>query len=494
MRDDDVATRFGHATDVNVLGNDTGTGLTAAKKTDPKHGKVTCASDGTCTYTPDDGYSGSDGFVYTATDSGQRRATRPSTSSSRPAGAGYGIAVHGSPDPVGPGGQAQWGIDVSSMPGGITGDELLALALPATSATLGGEHAISGGSLQLAAGWSGDTDGGALHAKAGRNALLGEAATRTFPRPLPPISQGTGGDGHVPILVGSKVFAFYHHSHPTSVTCVDRATGDGLPGLSEAALNGFGTTNINGPAVVSGSKIYTHLQIDSGFTQSASVGLYCWDADTDSTCGLKIVARIPGTANPVASAPVLGRRQRLVRRWTTASSTASTRPRERLRTRSTPASPRPAAASSTASRTAPGCSSASSRRPSRASTWRRAARCDGWSPPKSFGGHWNVVNQHDTSGATSACASCPSRRGRLRHRQRPLDLIPDQLGRQGLQLSYANTQEAETGTRTLVGSLSCGGARVLRLGDGGEVHRRRLRLDGWLTQDDHATPCPAPTG
>ena len=95
-----------------------------------------------------------------------------------------------------------------------------------------------------------------LHAKAGSDALLGEVSD-AIPRPLPPVSQGTGGDGHVPILVGSKVFAFFHHCSPTQVTCIDRPTGSLCPGYPKP-LNRR-PTNIPGPAVVVGTRIYVHL-------------------------------------------------------------------------------------------------------------------------------------------------------------------------------------------------------------------------------------------
>ena len=55
----------------SVLANDSdpdGDALTAAKASDPSHGAVTVNADGTFTYTPTAGYSGSDSFSYTASD------------------------------------------------------------------------------------------------------------------------------------------------------------------------------------------------------------------------------------------------------------------------------------------------------------------------------------------------------------------------------------------------------------------------------------------
>jgi VCBS repeat-containing protein len=56
---------------LGVLGNDVdsdGNPLTAVKVTDPTNGDVTLNSDGSFTYMPDDGYSGSDSFTYQASD------------------------------------------------------------------------------------------------------------------------------------------------------------------------------------------------------------------------------------------------------------------------------------------------------------------------------------------------------------------------------------------------------------------------------------------
>jgi hypothetical protein len=50
-----------------VLANDSGTGITASVGTLPLHGTVSLAADGSYTYTPADGYVGTDSFTYTAT-------------------------------------------------------------------------------------------------------------------------------------------------------------------------------------------------------------------------------------------------------------------------------------------------------------------------------------------------------------------------------------------------------------------------------------------
>ena len=59
------------AADLGVLANDTdaeGNALTAEIFAEPLHGAVDLATDGSFSYTPDDGYSGLDSFLYRATD------------------------------------------------------------------------------------------------------------------------------------------------------------------------------------------------------------------------------------------------------------------------------------------------------------------------------------------------------------------------------------------------------------------------------------------
>ena len=49
-----------------VLNNDSGIGMTAAKRTNPTHGTVTVNTNGSFTYRPDAGYVGADSFTYDA--------------------------------------------------------------------------------------------------------------------------------------------------------------------------------------------------------------------------------------------------------------------------------------------------------------------------------------------------------------------------------------------------------------------------------------------
>src|SRR4051794_31190039 len=209
-RDDDAAAQASKSVTVKVLDNDGGgtPPLTVVGNTAPQHGAVTC-DDTTCTYTPADGYAGSDGFRYTIKDASGgdgRRASADVHLLVAPESAGYGLAVRGAPDDgsaggaVPSGGLAHWFVGVTSGPDGITGEELGALPLPSATATPGGPHSLVDGAVKTATGWKAGTSGGTVTLEATKDALLGEGVTEAFPKPLPPISQGTGGDGHVPIL------------------------------------------------------------------------------------------------------------------------------------------------------------------------------------------------------------------------------------------------------------------------------------------------------
>ena len=65
---DTATTNEDTATDIAVLANDTGTGLTVSAVTDPAHGTTTINPDGTVHYLPDAQYNGADSFGYTVTD------------------------------------------------------------------------------------------------------------------------------------------------------------------------------------------------------------------------------------------------------------------------------------------------------------------------------------------------------------------------------------------------------------------------------------------
>src|SRR5580765_2220316 len=69
--DDTLTTKLNTQGTAFVLDNDTDADddtLTVTRNTDPPHGTATCGASGSCTYTPDAGYLGSDTFDYTVSD------------------------------------------------------------------------------------------------------------------------------------------------------------------------------------------------------------------------------------------------------------------------------------------------------------------------------------------------------------------------------------------------------------------------------------------
>jgi hypothetical protein len=280
----------GTQADVNVLANDSGKpDVQFVTATQPSHGSAQCGSDGRCTYAPAPGFSGDDGFSYTMRDGTEAEAKAEVHVTVLPANAAYEPVVTGAPDPLSSGGEEAWGV-------GARGRTATA---PELGIELSGAQARVAGSTRTAPGWTATPSG----AKAGAGALLGESMNVPLVKPAATISQGTGGDGHVPIVVGDRVFAFFHHSTPTSVSCIDRRTNRRCPGYPIQL--GVGTDDIPGPGVVIGTRIYLHVLPKLGYQQYSSLALFCWDAATARSCGFTILARERGRTNPGASTPVL---------------------------------------------------------------------------------------------------------------------------------------------------------------------------------------------
>ena len=302
---DEIVTKAGTPVTANVLANDQSSSGTVAKDVGPTHGTATCTAAGSCTYTPTAGFVGYDGFRYTVTDdfgtaTGTaldhcRRRERGLRRCRDRQGDGRRRQLHREGD------SATWSVGAKGRPTFLP-QQWATVNRPTVPVTLNGLHSLAAASVTTATGWTATPSGGGLSLTAGSTALLGEATTNALPPPLPPISQGTGGDGHVPILVGTKVFTFFHHSDPTSVSCIDRETGAKCPGYPHR-MN-FNSSDIIGPGAVVGSRIYVSTY-GSNFAQRTPYSLYCWDADTNETCGLTILDRVlrPGFQLPGTSAP-----------------------------------------------------------------------------------------------------------------------------------------------------------------------------------------------
>jgi PKD repeat protein len=288
--EDDTLVVAGGAGSVGVLANDDGKpALVLTGSDDPQHGTVGCDPDGQCTYTPDPGFTGHDGFGYSMSDGTLNTAGAEVHVTVLPPGAAYGVGVTGTPDPLAAGSEASWSIGVSD----------LAPQAPHVGFALNGSHTLVPGSLHTARGWAPEAAG----AQAGAGALLGDTLDVPLTKPSATVSQSVGGDGFVPILVGDRMFAIHHIAIPTAVSCVDRRTNHLCPGYPVPV--GVGTTDIPGPAVLVGTRIYGHVVGAINYTQTAPAALFCWDTATVRPCGLAIAARLRRTTNPTGSAPVL---------------------------------------------------------------------------------------------------------------------------------------------------------------------------------------------
>lgn len=496
-RDDAVVTKAGQALAVSPLGNDAGAPpLIVVDTGDAKHGQADCTEAGACTYTPNAGYTGTDGFTYTVKDATDAERTAAVQVTVVPADAAFSPVAAGSPsagDAVRQGETAEW-----SAGAGVSGENaaLRALPLPQLTVQLTGEHAVEPDSVTTANGWSagapGRAPGAGLTAAPGPAAVLGDASSTALPRPLPPISQGTGGDGHVPILVGSKVFTTFHHKYPTALSCADRLTGALCPGYPKQLTVGAG--DIPGPAVVIGSKFWVHLHPATGSVETGPIGLFCWDAATDATCGYEILGRAR-TENLVdGSHPVLtGGRiyvgaadDKLYCYDPEADATCGTLP---LGLGATTAAPFYWDALANGSRVyvagkgvgKVACVDVAAGQP-----------CAGWSQPRSFDGRWNLVRRHDAGGDVTGMCVVGSNYGRCWD-----DATPDTVAafdNWPVTDDFVNASlEAEAGTRTLIASHGTPG---LVCWDWTTMATCGAPYDetGWLKTDTGGQPLPTGYG
>ncbi len=491
--DDRTATTAGKAVDVVVTTNDDGAGtLVVSEATDPPHGSVSCSAAGTCHYIPDPGFSGYDGFTYALTD--DNATTRASVDIVvAPAGAGFDIGISGRP--VGPGDQitqgepARWGVSVTPTQA-LSQDEVAALARPSGSARPSGPHAVVAGSVDRSPGWSADLGAPNVSFGALAPAVLGNRITRPVPRPQPPISQGTGGDGHVPILVGTKVFAFFHHSLPTSVTCMDRATGKLCPGYPRTVWQ-MGTTDINGPGAVVDGKIYVHL-ISTGYGGSTrGVSLYCWDTRTDSTCGLEVLGRVPAAQSDAASFPVLVQGKIYVAAQDGRMYCYDPSADQPCATPSTPTGLAANASSQMDVVTHAGRIYASDGIGAVAClVVPSMAPCGGWASPKELGG-WNLLTQHDAAGVPTGVCAVQGAAGQCVTDAGQLSTMADVPVNDGY---YGNTEEGETGRRTFIASLSHGGLGCWDWSTSAPCAGDNFDAAGWVTLDSSDAGLPSAYG
>jgi PKD repeat protein len=495
-QDDDAVTRAGSAVGVDVLANDAGSGtLTVVDSSDPQHGSAACASDGACQYTPDAGFSGDDGFTYTVQDGNGGQTVAEVHLVVASASTAFTIGLTGAPDPLASGGDPDWAARVGAAPAGVTSDALAALTAPAVTAKASGDHAIDTASVETAPGWAVDSAGtDQVRAHAGSGALLGESVVQRLGKPLPPTSQGTGGDGHVPILVGTKVFAFFHHSFPTSVTCVDRATGQRCPGYP-VQLN-VGTDNAPGPAAVVGSRIYVRLLPAMGYTQTSGLALYCWDTAGARPCGLIVVKRIPGEIQtPGGGHPVVV----AGKVWFTGTGAlycidpATNRLCSPTPSLPTGLSPVVTAGYDVVTHGTRVFVSALDASGVACVDVAAGAACPGWSSPRTDLGA-NIVNRHSATGAiTGICAVGPSAMECVDDAT-PATVTHVDTSWRNVDGTYDLGAEAEAGTRTLYGSLNHAGLGCWDWATMAPCAGNAYDTDGWIGVDAQDQPLPSAYG
>ncbi len=456
---DQLATRAGEAKSINLLANDVspnGDPLDLLDWSDPSHGAVECDVTGLCTYTPVPGFTGFDGFTYTmGITGGGPTATGQVLITVVAANAAPAVSIEGAPPMVVQGDDADWIVALMSSPDALPTDWFLHQLPLQLDVTLAGPHAFDPASLLLAPGWSSQVLANGVTLLPGANALLGESTVDALPTPLPPISQGTGGDGHVPILVGSKVYAFFHHQFPTKVSCVDRATGQVCPGYPHQLQVGAG--DIIGPAAIVGTQLWVHAYAATNHSQLRPVTLFCWDTATAEPCGIVVLDEenlVNGGSGAVESAPVLVGGKVYV-----AADTGKLYCYD-------PALDAPCALPSAPTGldnessgfdilTHAGRIWVSSRMTLDVACIVAAtgAPCTGWDAPRTFGG-WNLITEHNAAGAVvGMCAASPTSLECVKDAAPATVVDHPAWNFPNLDDYYDVPQEAETGTRTLMGSL-----------------------------------------
>ncbi|MGH2558896.1 MAG: Ig-like domain-containing protein, partial [Thermomicrobiales bacterium] len=287
--DDTATTPQDTPVEITVLANDSGDGIEVSDVTDPTNGAATQNPSGTITYTPDDGFTGSDTFTYEITDDDGDTDTATVTVTVTPDGAGEGptavddTATTSQDTPV--------NIDVLANDSG-EGIEATGATVPANGSVAAGP----GGTITYTpdAGFTGidtftyeitDDDGDT------------DAATVTV------TVTADGGPGEGPNAVDDVVTT--EENTPVTIDVMANDTGDGieLTGTSEPAsgslvVNTDGTLTYTPDGDFTGTDVFAYQITDTGGqTDSANV----------TTTVVPAPAKIPPvTSGPGAKPPVTG--------------------------------------------------------------------------------------------------------------------------------------------------------------------------------------------
>jgi hypothetical protein len=177
---------------------------------------------------------------------------------------------------------------------------------------LEGGHKLVSGSLQMPPGWTAQysTDNGISFSSSqpasGVDAMilsnpfvvptgLGKGRTMTLPM-SGPVNLSGGGDGFAPgILDNGKIMGINHHQANPNIWCYDTNTEAVCTGYPKAPGIPAGMS----PLVVGlGTKLY--IGDDSGSATYGQQGkIYCWDSETDTSCGSSPVVQDSGYLGPI---------------------------------------------------------------------------------------------------------------------------------------------------------------------------------------------------
>jgi CshA-type fibril repeat protein/VCBS repeat-containing protein len=267
-----------------VLANDRGTGLSVVSNTTPAHGTATVAADGSYTYTPAGGFSGSDTFQYTAKDSSGQTSTSTVTVTVAPKGSDDAYSVH-----------AGTVLTVNAADGVLTNDR-------GSDLTLTGHAQPSHGLVKIAA--DGSFSYGADKGYSGPDAFTytakdGSGATVTATVRLTVLPTATADT--VTATAGSSMTGnVLDNDLGTGLT----VTGNSTPAHGSATVRPDGSYSYTPAAGFSGTDSFTYTVTDgSGGTDTVTVTVQVAPAAQDDT--VKVAAGGTATADTRATG-VLG--------------------------------------------------------------------------------------------------------------------------------------------------------------------------------------------
>ena len=275
-------------------------------RTQPEHGTATCSPGGSCTYTPEAGFSG----VRRLPLHDRRRRRRrvegggPRHRRARRRGVRRGGRRRARSGHQRRGARTGASASRACRPALVT-TRSAALPRPTVTATLSGAHTIEPDSVRTAPRLDRRSrpppSPPARHAGAG--ALLGEADTQLLAKPLPPTARA-------PAATVTCRSSSAPRSSPSSTT--RRRPSSRASTARRASLcpgypiaTNMTTNSLPGHAAVAGTRIYMRLDPAQTYPQTAPLGLYCWDTATARPCGYVVARRFGTTSDPGASSAEL---------------------------------------------------------------------------------------------------------------------------------------------------------------------------------------------